>query len=108
LNEYCQTNVTSPLTNIQANTGGDYHIVALLGYQPRHTRAAQVTPSVSTNGFSDSLPTQSGRVYRLEYKASLEETNWSALPLVAGKAGMLTLVDPTATNSGRLYRVRHW
>ena len=36
-----------------------------------------------------------GRVFALEYKASLSDSNWIALPLVAGTGKMLTLTDPT-------------
>ena len=54
--------------------------------------------------------TESGRVYRLEYKNSLADPNWTALPLVAGNGRMLQLTDPTATTNmrARFYRVRRW
>ena len=45
-------------------------------------------------GFSLSLSTQSGRVYALEYKDSLADNNWVALPLRARTGSLLTLVDP--------------
>jgi len=54
------------------------------------------------------LPTRSGRVYRLEYKNSLTDSNWTALPLAAGVAGTLELSDPTAAGTTRFYRVRQW
>ena len=63
---------------------------------------------LSADGFRVSLPTQSGRVYRLEYKHSLADADWTALPLVAGTGHERTLTDPTATGAQRFYRVRRW
>jgi hypothetical protein len=65
-------------------------------------------PIKGISTFQVSLPTQSGKVYALEYKNSMAETQWSALPLVAGSGAILMLTDSTATNSQRFYRVRRW
>jgi hypothetical protein len=66
-------------------------------------------PAWNADRFTVSLPTQSGKVYRLEYQNSLTDTNWSAMPLAAGTGGVITLADPTATGSDqRFYRVRQW
>jgi hypothetical protein len=65
-------------------------------------------PIRDSTGFNVSLSTQFGRVYVLEYKDSLEETNWLSLPLAAGNGSMMTLTDSPATNSQRFYRVRQW
>ena len=54
------------------------------------------------------MSSQHGRVIRLEYKDSLADSDWIALPLVAGTGGIVTLTDGTATNSQRFYRVRQW
>jgi hypothetical protein len=62
----------------------------------------------SATGFSCSLPTQNGKVYMMEYKDSLTDSSWTALPLAAGNGGVLTLTDPIATSSQRFYRVRQW
>ena len=58
--------------------------------------------------FSVSQPTQSGRVYALEFKESLADSSWMALPLVAGNGGLLRLTDSSATSAQRFYRVRQW
>lgn len=65
-------------------------------------------PVVQSNVFSVSLPTRSGRVYALEFKTSLADSNWNALPLVAGNGGIRNLTDPFATGAQRFYRVRQW
>ncbi len=107
-NGYGQTNLPSGLPQTIAISGGAYHNLALVGGHPP-VLTTQLTNLVKTEaGFRLSLPTQSGCVYRLEYKNSLEETNWNALPLVAGNGGSVVLTDATATSSQRIYRVRRW
>ena len=86
----------------------DLSDVALIGDEPPQLHVLLTNPAWTTNGFSISLPTQSGRVYRLEYKNSLEDTAWTALPLVAGNGRMKVLTDPTVINSQRYYRVSRW
>jgi hypothetical protein len=49
---------------------------------------------MTADGFSASMPTQSGCVYRLEYKNSLAETDRATLPPVAGAGHERTLTDP--------------
>jgi hypothetical protein len=96
------------LTNVMAIAAGSFHSLALIGDGPPMLHAQITNPTLSLTGFSLSLPTQSGRVYRLEYKNSLNDTNWMALPLVAGNGDMLMLTDTTATGSQRFYRVKQW
>jgi alpha-tubulin suppressor-like RCC1 family protein len=102
------TNVPVGLINVAAISAKDYNNLALLGNAPPTLQAPMSNPAWTPGGFSVSLPTQSGRVYRLEYKTSLTDSNWTALPLAAGNGGALTLTDPTATNLQRFYRVRWW
>lgn len=107
-NQQGQTNVPSGLANVNAIAAGGYHTVALVGNGPPVIGAAISNPVTSTNSFSVTVPSQSGRVYRLEYKVSLSDTDWTALPLVAGNGKNLTLTDPMAMDSQRFYRVRRW
>jgi hypothetical protein len=65
-------------------------------------------PALSNGVFSLSVPTQSGRVYELEYKRLLDETNWTVLALVAGSGRPEVLIDPTADGAQRFYRIRRW
>jgi len=58
--------------------------------------------------FSVTLQSQSGSVYALEFKDSLTDNRWTALPLVAGNNRLLRLSDTTATVAQRFYRVRRW
>jgi hypothetical protein len=102
------TNVPPTLTNAIAIATGTDHNLALVSDSKRVQQAPMTDPRWNRAGFSVSLPTQSGRVYRLEYKGALTETNWTALPLVAGNGVVLTLTDATATASERFYRVRRW
>jgi len=103
-----QTTVPSGLTNVFSIAAGGYHSLAVVGDHPPVAHAPLSNLKWNSNGFNISLPTQSGRVYRLEYKSSLADANWTALPLVTGNGSTLTLTDFTATNSQRFYRVRRW
>ncbi len=103
-----QTDVPAMATNIIAVSGGGAHSLALVsdGSPVLFTPLSQ--PKFGTNSFSVSLPTQNGRVFMLEYKKSLTDSNWTALPLAAGVGGIQILTDTAATNSQRYYRVRRW
>ncbi|WP_160164593.1 hypothetical protein [Pedosphaera parvula] len=105
---YGQTNVPPRLTNVVAIAAGRFQSLALIGNCPPVTHSTLSNPSASSNTFKLSLPTQSGKVYVLEYKASLSDTNWTSLPLVPGNGSTLFLTDPTATNAQQFYRVRRW
>jgi hypothetical protein len=96
------------LSDVTAISAGGGFCLALVGDSPPVLHAPLSDPLYDTNGFSVSVPSQSGRVYRLEYVTSLADSNWTALPLVAGNGGKLILTDSTATNGQRFYRVRQW
>jgi hypothetical protein len=106
----CDTNSTVPLglTNVIAVGAGLFHNLALEGNSPLMLHALVTQPIMTTNGFHVSIPTQSGRIYRLEYKDSLADANWIPLPLVAGNGGVKILTDATPTGMQRVYRVRQW
>lgn len=96
------------LTNVLAISAGLFHTVALVGDHPPKRAAAVTDLQKDGEALTLSLPTQSGRVYGLEYSGSLNDMNWSPLPLRPGNGASQTLADPAATNSARFYRVRQW
>jgi hypothetical protein len=100
--------VPTDLTNVVAVAAGCGHNLALIGDGPPALTASLSHPMRSAAGFSVSLPTQSGRIYALEYKESLQDTAWTPLPLAAGTGGMRTLTDSTTAGTQRFYRVRRW
>lgn len=108
LNSFGQTNVPPGLSNVMAIAAGGSQSMALIGNGPPVSQALLFNPNVGTNGFTLSLPSQSGRVYVLQYENSLADTNWNSLPLVPGNGGMLILTDPSPTNLQRFYRVQRW
>ena len=63
-----QTNVPVELRNVVAIAAGESHSLALIGYGPPLTAVPLENPAWDTGGFRFSIPTQSGRVYALEYK----------------------------------------
>jgi hypothetical protein len=108
-NNFGDLNMPAGLTNVVAiSSEGDFHTLALIGSVPPPIQAPVLNPAWSQNGFSVSVPSQSGRVYAMSYKNSLTDSNWTALPLVAGTGGTLTLSDATATNSQRFYLIQQW
>jgi alpha-tubulin suppressor-like RCC1 family protein len=97
------------LANVSAITTGGGSYMALVGEPSGLPILPFLDAQLTLAGFSVSIPTESGRVYRLEYKNSLTNTNWTALPLVAGTGKLCALTDASATNSQqRFYRVRQW
>jgi alpha-tubulin suppressor-like RCC1 family protein len=107
-NSYNQTNVPTGLTNVVAVAAGYYHNLALISQGPPITGVSLLNPAWSNSVFSVSAPSQSGHVYRLEYKNSLDDTDWTALPLAPGNGGLLRLTDPAPNSPERFYRVRKW
>jgi alpha-tubulin suppressor-like RCC1 family protein len=96
------------LTNVIAiSAGADFALALLSDTQPL-VQTHVLYPHWSDDTFTISLPTQSGFVYRMEYKTSPTDTAWLALELVPGTWGHRTLIDPTATNSLRIYQIRRW
>jgi hypothetical protein len=107
-NTYGESSVPPGLTNVIAIAAGPTFSMALIGNGPPVSQALLSNPNVGTNGFTLSLPSQSGRVYILQYENSLADTNWNSLPLVPGNGGMLILTDPFPANLQRFYRVQRW
>jgi alpha-tubulin suppressor-like RCC1 family protein len=102
------TNLPTNQSNLIAIASGEFHQLALIGNGPP-IQSVQITNTIwSGTNFSIQIPTQSGRVYALEFKKSLSDPNWTALPLVAGNGGMVMLQDSSNTNSQKFYRVRRW
>lgn len=107
-NTHGQTNVPVGVSNLVSIAGGGYHALALTGSAPPMLHLPVSSVTYTPSGFSVALPTQSGRVYVLEYKNSLTDGSWTALPLAAGNGGILTVTDPTVAGPQRFYRVQQW
>ncbi|MEJ0090192.1 MAG: hypothetical protein WDM80_10660 [Limisphaerales bacterium] len=100
--------VPTGLTNVMVAAVGSVHSLALIGTGPLNLYARLSAPVWNANSFSFSLPTQSGRVYSLEYKNSLRDTDWIPAALVAGNGHIQTLTESNAASLSRFYRVRQW
>ena len=100
--------VPGDLKNVVGIAASSSYSLALVSDGTPGLATLLASPAWGPGGFSLSLTTRSGRVYLLEYKNSLTDGNWTGLPLVAGKGGVITLTDPTASGSQRYYRIRQW
>ncbi len=96
------------LQNVVAIASGNFFGLALIGDGPPALFAPIVNPTWTTNVFSISFPTHNGKVYALQYKNSLLETNWSSFPLMPGTGKTQTVCDPAPGIAQRFYRVRQW
>ena len=106
--DFRQTNVPSGLSNVVQIAAGTAHSLALVGSSPPTLKVPLTIAGFGTNGFTVTLPTRNGRVYRLEYKNSLTNPTWSTFPLNAGIDGVLRLNDSAPSTSQRFYRVSQW
>ncbi len=95
-------------SNVVSVAGGDAHVLALVSDGQPFALAPLQNPRLETDGFKLSIRTTSGRVYMLQYKDSWLESNWHALPLVAGTGQILTLCDPAPAQGQRFYRLCRW
>jgi len=108
-NVACGQNVVPKgLSNVVQIAAGTVHSLSLVGAGPPVSKAMLHGPETGTNGFSVSIPTRNGRVYRLESSDALKGAEWTALPLQAGNGGELALTDTTVGAGPRFYRVREW
>ncbi len=94
-------------TNLSGIAAATWDSMALIGSSPS-SQVVLSEPRMDAQGFHLSLPSQSGRVYRLEYKDSFVDSVWTSLPLVAGNGSTLRLSDPAPVALQRFYRVRRW
>jgi len=103
------TNVPTGLSNVVAVAVGSAHSLALVGSGPPVADLSLSEPTwKSLDGFSLWLPTESGRVYSLEYTDVVGGANWRPLPLTSGSGHLQTLTDLNATDPVRYYRVGRW
>ena len=107
-NEYGQATVAPGLARVTAISGQAAGSVALVGNGPPLRQAAITGLRYSNQGFVVEVPSQSGKVFALEYRDSMLDGEWTALPLRAGTGGMLQLTDTSAPSVQRFYRVRRW
>lgn len=103
-----QTNVPSGLTNVVAIAAGGRNCLALLGDGPPVLRRALSDARMQDGQFVVQIPTESGRVYRLEHQTDLSEDEWRCLGLEIGTGEPILAVDPTGLGEARFYRVRDW
>ena len=89
-----QCNVSSGISNIVVITAGSAHTLVLQRETPSPAQPA--SPVWRANDFSTLVLTAPGKRYALEYKNSIADTNWTALPTVFGNGVFEFLLDRNA------------
>ena len=80
-----------------------------LGLISRRLQTAEALhPVLAQGAFSLFLPTESGRVYQMQFKDLLDAPQWTSLPLVPGNGQLQTLLDTNPPTTQRFYRVLRW
>jgi alpha-tubulin suppressor-like RCC1 family protein len=105
---YIPATTPAGITNVVAIAAGSDHDLAFFGNGSPPPALRLVTTAWAGGLFSVSLPTQNGRVYRLEYKNSLTDPAWTPLPLRVGNGAQQVLSDTTPPGTQRFYRVSQW
>ncbi len=101
-----QCNIPAAYQPAVAIAAGGYHSVVLLeGTMPV---ARLMAGDRSGDRFSTLIQTLSRKHYALEYKPSLDATNWTAVCTNAGNGALSILTDSTAAGAQRFYRMRQW
>lgn len=103
-----QNVVPAGLSNVQEIAAGSVHSLALAGNGPPILKVVLSVAALGTNGFTASIPSRNGHVYRLEFALSLSPPTWMSLPLQAGTGAQLKLIDPLPHGPRCFYRVREW
>jgi len=106
--DFGQNQVPGNLSNVVQIAAGSLNSLALVGSGPLPAKVPLTVAGFGTNGFTVTLPTRNGRVYRLEAKDLLTNQTWNAFPLRAGLNGTLWLNDPSSTTPQRFYRASQW
>jgi hypothetical protein len=87
-----------------AVAAGDHHTLVLVsGSQPS---MRLLWPGWVGNNFSVAIQTLNRQRVALEFKTSIEESNWTAWPYILGNGALQLLEDPAAFGAQRIYRAR--
>src|SRR5262249_29890284 len=100
--------VPAGLTNALAIAAGSDHDLAFFGNGSPPPALQLLNPNRTASQFEVSVPTQNGRVYRLEYKSSLSDFVWTGLSMIAGNGTNQVLIDALPSGGQRFYRVSRW
>jgi hypothetical protein len=105
-----QTNVPPFLQNVVSVAAGKApnFSVALIATGPLPSGVTMAEPMLRESKFTLTIPTSKSRVYQLQHKDFVGDSQWTPLPPVLGLGAPLTLTDPSATQNQRFYQVRQW
>ena len=101
-----QCELPSDLSDVNGLGAGKYHSVALMASSIPVPQL--LSPVRQGTHFSVLAQTLNRRTYALEYKETLDATNWNMAATNSGNGSLRQLLDAAATASQRFYRMRQW
>ncbi len=99
--------IPTNLNHVVAIAAGNDFDLALVADDPFPVCVELFNPTMETNGFSVTVQTERGKVYRLEHVDGFNQT-WAAHPMAVGSGGPMVLTDPSPPLTQRFYRVSRW
>ncbi len=108
------TNASLIISNTMLTDFGPYRAIAANAGGSATSGVAQLTlaaspsvvaPTLNGNNFQLSFSTELGPIYAVDYKLSLDDTQWVELARTNGTGGIQTITDTQATNDSQFYRV---
>jgi hypothetical protein len=98
-----QCSLPAAYSNVFAMAAGTCHSLLLLDAPSASPQL--LSPEWTGTSVSLAVPTLYRKNYALEFKNSLADTNWTALPAVGGNGALQMLSDPDAAAPQRFYRL---
>jgi O-glycosyl hydrolase len=99
-----QCSIATNLTGITAVAAGGDHSLTLRGQPPTGPLLSASCPA--RNSFAISLPTTRGKPYFLQYKSSLNASNWNLGSALVGNGAVKSWNSSLTNSPSRFFRVR--
>ena len=97
---YTVNNGTSILVNDTGNAN------AVKAYLPPASPVTIINTVHASGSTSFDFLTQPGHIHYVEYKDNLTDVSWTPLTTIGGTGSLANVIDNTASNATRFYRVR--
>jgi sugar lactone lactonase YvrE len=101
-----QCNLAAGATQVMALSAGESHSIALIG--GALPTPLMLSPAWHAHQFSVVAQTLARGHYALEFKPSIDASNWNVLSISPGNGALELLTDPAAAAPQGFYRLEQW